>query len=96
MQPHREWGAPVGTLVLFLFLGAIALARGHTWGVLALKDSVANFYAPALLVPVALFSSLARERRPEQRTFTGLEVAPLITLDQPGRQFVLQAEYSVN
>src|SRR5215813_4987582 len=28
----------------------------------------------------------------KQRTFTGLEVAPLITLDQPGRQFVLKAE----
>jgi paraquat-inducible protein B len=27
-----------------------------------------------------------------QRTFIGLEVAPIITLDQPGRQFVLQAE----
>jgi paraquat-inducible protein B len=27
-----------------------------------------------------------------QRTFTGLEVAPIISLDQPGRQFVLQAE----
>jgi paraquat-inducible protein B len=27
-----------------------------------------------------------------QRTFTGREVAPLITLDQPGRQFVLQAD----
>ena len=28
----------------------------------------------------------------KQHTFTGLEVAPIITLDQPGRQFVLQAE----
>jgi paraquat-inducible protein B len=27
-----------------------------------------------------------------QRMFTGLEVAPIITLDQPGRQFVLQTE----
>ncbi len=28
----------------------------------------------------------------KQRTFIGLEVPPIITLDQPGRQFVLQAE----
>jgi paraquat-inducible protein B len=28
----------------------------------------------------------------KQLSFTGLEVAPIITLDQPGRQFVLQAE----
>ena len=28
----------------------------------------------------------------QQRTFTGLEVAPIITRDQPGRQFVLRAE----
>lgn len=27
-----------------------------------------------------------------QHTFVGLEVAPVVTLDQPGRQFVLQAE----
>src|SRR5262245_13963927 len=28
----------------------------------------------------------------KQRTFIGLEVPPIITLDQPGRQFVLQAD----
>ena len=28
----------------------------------------------------------------QQRTFTGLEVPPIITRDQPGRQFVLKAE----
>jgi paraquat-inducible protein B len=28
----------------------------------------------------------------KQRTFTGLEVAPILTLNQPGRQFVLKAE----
>jgi paraquat-inducible protein B len=28
----------------------------------------------------------------KQRKFTGLEIAPIVTLDQPGREFVLQAD----
>ncbi len=55
----RAAHAPTMMLSLFLILGAINLLRGYGWGMLALKDSVLNFYAVALLLPAALFPSIA-------------------------------------
>jgi O-antigen ligase len=50
---------PLIALTGFLLLGGLNLARGTEHGVLALKDSVINFYAVAVILPVALFPDLA-------------------------------------
>jgi O-antigen ligase len=69
---------PLLTLAAFLVLGIVSLLRGTEYGVLAVKDSVINFYAVALLLPVALFPTYDAAARFLRRMLIPLVIGSVV------------------
>lgn len=79
-------GMPNLLIALFIIVGVVNLMRGTEYGVAALKDSVINFYALAMLLPIALFASMDELRRFLRRLLPAAVVGALlfVTISLPG------------